>query len=97
MENHLLTGKYSTAMIKHLKLRPFHTGQPMFCAITGSTSFYNASGDLLALQQMGTWSNSRMPQHYAKVMSSRAKSAIRKLEAEPRLKLVGNESDDLPS
>jgi integrase len=56
---------------------------------TGSTVFYNASGgDLLALQQMGTWSNSRMPQHYAKVVSSRAKDAIKKLESKPALKLV---------
>lgn len=62
---------------------------------TGSTSFYNATGDLLALQHMGTWSNSRMPQHYAKVLSSSARKAIRKMEAEqPRLKLVSDNSDD---
>ncbi|AHZ85184.1 hypothetical protein Bb109J_c2496 [Bdellovibrio bacteriovorus] len=47
----------------------------------GSTSFYNATGDLLALQQMGTWSNNKMPQHYAKVLSSSAKKAIALIEA----------------
>ncbi|WP_374074208.1 hypothetical protein [Bdellovibrio bacteriovorus] len=61
---------------------------------TGSTAFYNATGDLLALQQMGTWSNSRMPQHYAKVMSSQAKNAIRKLEEGTPLKLVADDSED---
>ncbi|WP_374000319.1 tyrosine-type recombinase/integrase [Bdellovibrio bacteriovorus] len=48
---------------------------------TGATSFYNETGDLLALQQMGTWSDVRMPQHYAKVKSSRAQNAIRDLES----------------
>lgn len=59
---------------------------------SGSTAFYNATGDLLALQQMGTWSDSRMPQHYAKIMSSRSKEAIKKIEAAskmaPVLKLI---------
>lgn len=55
---------------------------------SGATSFYNSSSDLLALQQMGTWSNSRMPQHYAKVMSTKAKEAIAKMERKSRLRLV---------
>lgn len=61
---------------------------------SGSTAFYNATGDLLALQQMGTWSDSRMPQHYAKIMSSRSKEAIKKIEATqkpaPVLRLIKN-------
>lgn len=55
---------------------------------SGSTSFYNATGDLLALQQMGAWSNSRMPQHYAKIMSTRAKEAIAKIQMRPKLKMI---------
>lgn len=55
---------------------------------TGSTQFYNDSGDLLALQQMGAWKNSRMPEHYAKVLSAKAKNAITKLESKSKLKLV---------
>jgi integrase len=58
---------------------------------SGATSFYNASGDLLALQQMGTWSNSRMPQHYAKVMSTKAKDAIEKMESRSHLRVVNKE------
>ena len=47
---------------------------------TGATIFYNRSSDLQALQQLGTWSNARMPQHYAKIMSTRAKEAIKRIE-----------------
>jgi integrase len=60
---------------------------------SGATSFYNSSGDLLALQQMGTWSNSRMPQHYAKVMSTKAKDAIERIERRSRLRIVGEEEN----
>lgn len=55
---------------------------------TGATSFYNATSDLLALQHMGTWSNQRMPQHYAKVLGTKAKEAIQMIESKPRLKLI---------
>ncbi|WP_374030000.1 tyrosine-type recombinase/integrase [Bdellovibrio bacteriovorus] len=57
---------------------------------TGATSFYNETGDLLALQQMGTWSDVRMPQHYAKVKSSRAQNAIRELESKRKKVKINN-------
>lgn len=49
---------------------------------TGATRFYNLSGDILALQHMGTWSDSRMAQHYAKISNSRARDAILLIEHE---------------
>lgn len=55
---------------------------------SGSTSFYNATGDLLALQHMGTWSNSRMPQHYAKVTGSTVKDAIARIQDRPNSRLL---------
>lgn len=47
---------------------------------TGATRFYNLSGDILALQHMGTWADSRMAQHYAKISSIRARDAISNIE-----------------
>lgn len=55
---------------------------------TGATRFYNLSGDILALQHMGTWSDSRMAQHYAKISSQRSKVAILQLENDPNNKLI---------
>lgn len=55
---------------------------------TGATRFYNLSGDILALQHMGTWSDSRMAQHYAKISSQRSKTAIMQLENDPNNRLI---------
>lgn len=49
---------------------------------TGATRFYNLSGDILALQHMGTWADARMAQHYAKISSVRAKEAISKISSQ---------------
>lgn len=56
------------------------------CRHTGSTVFLHRTQDLLALQQLGNWKDQHMPQHYAKVVSSRLETAMR--ETERRLKIV---------
>lgn len=48
---------------------------------TGATIFYNLSGDLLALQSMGSWADARTPQIYAKVTAMRAKESIKLIES----------------
>ncbi len=56
---------------------------------SGATSFLEQTGDVLALQQMGNWTDSKMAMHYGKILGSRAKNAIAKMEDKNRsLKLV---------
>lgn len=50
------------------------------CRHSGATNFLEKTGDVLALQQMGNWTNHKMALHYAKINSSRAREAILKSE-----------------
>jgi integrase len=61
------------------------------CRHTGATAFLNETGDYLALQQMGNWTDLKVALHYGKVLGSRAKEAVAKAE-KPKLKLVTNEA-----
>jgi len=48
------------------------------CRHTGATNFLEATGDPLALQQMGNWSDLNMAMHYGKIMKERAKKLFKK-------------------
>lgn len=62
------------------------------CRHSGATSYLDMTGDVLALQQMGAWSNQQMALHYGKIGSSRAKEATLKAERKrEHLKLIKNE------
>ncbi len=63
------------------------------CRHTGSTIFLDKTQDLLALQQLGGWKDQHMPQHYAKIRSSRLEAAMR--ETERKLKLVANPQNEV--
>jgi integrase len=59
------------------------------CRHTGATLFLDKTDDLSALQQLGGWTNQKMPQHYAEILAKRADKAMR--ESERKLKLIKGE------
>jgi integrase len=75
---------------KRLKL-PFRGTH--VCRHSGATSFLDKTGDLLALQQMGSWRTQQMAMHYGQISSSRAKEATLKAEKKAEhLRLVKSEN-----
>ncbi len=63
---------------KRLKL-PFRGTH--VCRHSGATSYLEKTGDSLALQQMGAWSNQQMALYYGQIGSNRAKEATLKAES----------------
>ena len=61
---------------------------------TGATEFLNETGDLLALQQMGNWADVRMATHYGKILNTRAREAIDRIERRKVLRLIRPEKED---
>ncbi len=60
---------------------------------TGATLFLEETGDPLALQQMGNWQDQRMALHYGKILNSRAREAVERIEQKKFLKLVRTENE----